>query len=69
MGVTGVGSLILEMHSKIDFNVTLTGVYVTEGIELNCFPLHQAQACQTITMDNYGVNLFNNHLTFPRDSI
>ena len=69
MRVTGVDSLNLKMHSKTDFNVKLTGVYVTEGIGFNLFSLHQAQARQTITIDNDGVHLFNNRLTFPRDSI
>ena len=57
--VTVVGSLNLKIHSKTDFNVTLTGVYVTEGAGFNLFSLHQAQARQTITMDNDGVHLLN----------
>ena len=35
MRETGVGSLNFKMHSKTDFNVTLTGVYVAEGIGFN----------------------------------
>ena len=69
MRVVGVGSLNLKMHSKTDFNVKLTGVYVTEGIGFNLFSLHDAQARQTITLDKDGVHLFQNRLTFPRDEI
>ena len=69
MKVKGVGSLNLKMHSKTDFNVKLTGVYVTEGIGFNLFSLHDAQARQTITLDKEGVHLFDHRLTFPRDSI
>ncbi|CAN0289655.1 unnamed protein product, partial [Laminaria digitata] len=51
MRVRGVGSLNLKMHSKTDFNVKLTGVYVTEGIGFNLFSLHDAQSRQTLTLD------------------
>ena len=44
MRETGVGSLNFKMHSKTDFNVTLTGVYVAEGIGFNHSSFHQAQA-------------------------
>ena len=44
MGVTGVGSLNLKMHSKTDFNVNLTGVYVTEGIGFNLLSLSGSSA-------------------------
>ena len=50
MRVIGVGSLNLRMHSKADFDVKLTGVYVTEGIGFNVLSLHQAQARQTIIL-------------------
>ncbi|CAN0463970.1 unnamed protein product, partial [Laminaria digitata] len=59
MRVKGVGSLHLKMQSKTDFNVKLTGVYVTEGIGFNLFSLHDAQARQTITLDKDGVHLFD----------
>ena len=69
MRVIGVGSLNLRMHSKTDFDVKLTGVYVTEGIAFNLFSLHQGQARQTIILDEEGAYLLNRQLTFPRDEI
>ena len=69
MIVIGVGSLNLRMHSKTDFDVKLTGVYVAEGISFNLFSLHQAKALQTIILDKEGTHLFDRHLTFPRDEI
>ena len=67
MGVIGVGSLCLRMHSKTDFDAKLTGIYVTEGIDVNLFSLHDAQQRQKITLDKHGVHLFDNRLIFPRD--
>ena len=67
--VIGVGSLNLIMHSKTDFDVKLTGVYVMEGIGFNLFSLHQAQARQTIILHKEGTHLFDRQLTFPRDEI
>ena len=69
MRVIGVGILNLRMHSKTDFDVKLTGVYVTEGIGFNLFSLHQAQARQTIILGKEGAHLFDRQLTFARDEI
>jgi len=69
MMVTGVGSLNLKMHSKTDFNVKLTRVYWTEGIQYNLFSLHEAQGRQRIIIDEDGVHLFDNRVTFLRDSV
>ena len=69
MRVIGVSSLNLGMHSKTDFVVKLTGVYVTEGIGFNLFSLHQAQARQTIILDKEGAHLCDTQLTFSRDEI
>ena len=69
MRLIGVGSLNLRMHSKTDFDVKLTGVYVTEGIRFNLFSLHQTQARQTIILDKEGAHLFDRQLTFSRDKI
>ena len=69
MRVIGVGSLNLKMHSKTDFDVQLTGVYVIEGIGVTLFSLHQPQARQTIILDKEGAHLFDRLLTFPRDEI
>ena len=68
MRVLGVGSLNLKMHSKTDFNVKLSDVYVTEGIRFNLFLLHDAQARQSITLDKDRATSFDNHLSFPRDA-
>ena len=67
--VIGVRSLNFKMHSKMDFNMKLTGVYVTEGIGFNRFSLHQAQARQSIILDNESSHLLDRQLTFPRDEI
>ena len=67
--VIGVDSLNLRMHSKTDFDVKLTGVYVTEGIGSNLFSLHQAQARQTIMLDKEGAHLLDKPLTFSRNEI
>ena len=67
--VIGVRSLNLRMHSNMDFNVKLTGVYVTEGIGFNRLSLHQAQARQSIILDNEGSHLLDRQLTFPRGEI
>ena len=40
MRVVGVGSLNLQTHVATDFNVELTGVYVTEVIDFNQFSFH-----------------------------
>ena len=56
MRVIGVGSLNLRNHSKMDLDVKLTEVYVTEGIGFNLFALHQAQARQTIILENEGAH-------------
>ena len=42
MNEIGIGSLNLKLRSKTDFNVTLTRVCVTEGIQYNVFSLHEA---------------------------
>ena len=44
MEVLGVGSLNLKLHAKADFNVKLTNVFVSKGIEFNMFSLHDAEA-------------------------
>ena len=49
--------------------MTLTRVYVTEGIQYNLFSLHEAQGRQRIIMDEDGLHLFDNRLTFLRESI
>ena len=69
MRVIGSGSLNLRMHWKMDFDVKLTGVYVTEGIGFNLCSIHQAQARHTIIMDKEGAHLFDRQPTFPRDEI
>ena len=69
MRVKGVGSLDLKMHSKTDIKFKLTGVYVTDGIGFNLFSIHDAQAMQTITLDEEGVHQFIIRLPFPRNEI
>ena len=69
MNVIGIGSLNLKLHLKTDFNLKLTRVYVTESIKYNLFSLHEAQGRQKIIMDEDGVHLFDNRVTFLRDSV
>ena len=64
-----MGSLNLKLHSKTVFIVTLTRRLVTEGIQYNLSSIHEAQGRQRIIMDEDGVHLFDNLLTFLRDSI
>ena len=59
MRVIGVGTLNLRMHSKTDFDVKLTRVCVTEGIDFDLFSIHDAQQHQKITLDKHGVHLFD----------
>ena len=58
-----VGSLNLQTHVATDFNVTLAGVYVTEGIDFNLLYLHDAKKTQTISLDKHGMHLFDNRLS------
>ena len=55
------------MHFKIDFHVKLSEVYVTEGIGINMFSLHDAQTRQKVSLGENDAHLFDGRLTFPRD--
>ena len=57
MRVVGVGSLNLQTHVATDFNLKLTGVYVTEVIDFNQFSIHDAPKRQEITLDKHSVHL------------
>ena len=67
MRVLGVGSLNSIMHFRIDFHVKLSEVYVTEGIVINLFSLHDAQTRQKISLGKDDAHLFDGRLPFPRD--
>lgn len=69
MRVIEVGSLNLGVYSKTVCGVKLTGVYGTEEIGFDLFPLQQAYARQTIILNIEGAHLFDNQLTFCRDNI
>ena len=51
------------MHFKIDFHVKLSEVYVTKGIGINLFSLHDAQTRQKIFLGKNDAHLFDGHFS------
>ena len=62
-----VGSLDLIFHSAQHVRVTLDSASFIPGLKVNLLSLHTIRFKERVILDNKGVHLMGDRLTFPQD--